>query len=196
MKKNKKNHIYVKAVEPVAFQCFSLDQSGGRTKHQTSVGSLEPLKWLNLPTVHQINQQAIFGKVQSFVFTAFVTSLVPQLWIGAPCRLEREKSRTYQPSLSLAFSVSEVCRRSQLKVSTNVRAERVPAAGQEARRAAARESFSPGEPRSLTLINWGLGSNWPALTNIIHQPLIKARLGKCSWGAQVLNRHCFIPFYE
>lgn len=50
-----KNHIYIKAVEPVAFQCFSLDQSGGRTKHQTSIGSLEPLKWLNLPTVHQIN---------------------------------------------------------------------------------------------------------------------------------------------
>lgn len=64
--------------------------------------------------------------------------------------MEREKSRMYQPPLSLAFSVSAVCRRSQLKVSTNVRAERVPAAGQEAGRAAARESF-PRESRDHSL---------------------------------------------
>ena len=51
----KKNHTYVKAVDAVAFHCFSLDKSGGRTTQQTSTGSLEPLIWLNLPSVHQIN---------------------------------------------------------------------------------------------------------------------------------------------
>lgn len=40
----------------------------------------------------------------------------------------------------------------------------------------------PPQPRSLTLINWGLSSNWPALTNTIHQLLITERLEKCSGG--------------
>lgn len=38
------------------------------------------------------------------------------------------------------------------------------------------------QPKSLTLINWGLSSNWPALTNTIHQLLITQRLETCSGG--------------
>lgn len=56
------------------------------------------------------------------------------------------------------------------------------------------EKVFSGEQRLLTLINWGRTSKWPALTNIIHQALIKARLGKCSRCTQCCIASGFFHF--
>lgn len=54
----------------------------------------------------------------------------------------------------------------------------------------------PPQPRSLTLINWGLSSNWPALTNTIHQLLITERLEKCSGGNCVKMERLYLQQME
>lgn len=89
-------------------------------------------------------------------------------------------SLIYYPRLYQAFAVGVFCRL-QLKVSSNIWAVLL------VRRLAdwPWQRVSPWELRSLTLINWGLSSNWPTLTNIIHQPLIMARIEKWSWALSV-----------
>lgn len=64
------------------------------------------------------------------------------------------------------------------------------AAGQEARSLAVSRRFL-GNLRSLTLMNGGLGSNWPGLTNTICQKLVIATPWRRVGGSAVTPSYSF-----